>query len=96
MSSGGLKSVVIQPICDLNIVPPLFTILAYRFIQELLVLRIGCNPEIGETTSNFEGKKDVGSVILRGFLATVQIYSTVTDLARLRGLSTSVPLIKAA
>ena len=33
---------------------------------------------------------------LRNLLATVQIYSTVTDLARLRGLSTSVPLIKAA
>ena len=69
VTPGCLVSVLVQPICDLDIVPPFLTILAYRVIQELLVLGIVCNPEIGETTSNFEGKKDVSSVRISGFTA---------------------------
>ena len=63
--------VLIEPICDLLVVPPLLTILAYRVVEKLLILRIGCDPQIGETTSNSESKKDVGGVILGGYLAPV-------------------------
>ena len=69
LTPWGRVIVAIEPICDLLVVPPFLSILAYRVIQELLVLRIGCNPQVGETTSNCEGKKDVGSVRISGLLA---------------------------
>ena len=61
---GGRGIVLVHPICDLGVVPPLFTKPAYRVIQELLILGIGCYPEIGKTNFYGEGKKDVGSVRL--------------------------------
>ena len=87
--------VAIEPIGNLLIVPPFRTKPAYRVIQELLILGIGCNPKIGKT--NFYGESEVNISVGRvDCLTTEQTYSTVTDLARLRGLSTSVPLINAA
>ena len=64
LASWGFVIVFVQPICDLDIVPPLFTETAYRVIQELLILRIGCYPEISKTDFYGKGKKDVGCVRL--------------------------------
>ena len=95
LAPWGRVIVAIQPIGNLLMVPPFRKKPAYRVIQELLILGVGCNPEIGK--SNFYGESEVNIGIGRvDCLTTEQTYSTVTDLARLRGLSTSVPLIKAA
>ena len=96
MPPGCREIVAIQPICNLLVIPPLLAEIAYQPIQQLLIRGIRCNPEISESSFYREGKKDVSSITFRGFLAAEGIYSTVTDLARLRGLSTSVPLINAA
>ena len=68
LTPWGLVFVLVQPIGNLGVIPPLFTETAYRVIQELLILGIGCNPEIGKTNFYGEGKKDISSVILWGFL----------------------------
>ena len=96
MPPGCREIVAIQPIGNLLIVLPLLAEIAYQPIQQLLIRGIRCNPEISESSFYNEGEKYVCSITFRGFLATEGIYSTVTDFARLRGLSTSVPLIKAA
>ena len=62
----------IEPICDFLVVPPLFTETAYRVIQELLILRIGCYPEICYTDRQGKGEIDI-YVRLVGFLPTSKI-----------------------
>jgi hypothetical protein len=42
------------------VVPPLFTETAYRVIQELLILGVGCNPEIGKTDFYGESEVNIG------------------------------------
>ena len=67
VSPGGRVIVAIEPICDFLVVPPLFTETAYRVKQELLILRIGCYPEICYADRQGKGEIDI-YVRLVGFL----------------------------
>jgi len=64
LAPWGRVIVAIQPIGNLLIVPPFRKKPAYRVIQELLILGIGCYPEIGKTNFYGESKKYIGSVRL--------------------------------
>jgi hypothetical protein len=57
LASWGFVIVLVQPICDLGVVPPLLTESAYVVVKELLVCRTECNPEIGK--SHFQGESEV-------------------------------------
>jgi hypothetical protein len=61
LASGSRETVAIQPIGNLLIVPPLLAEIAYQPIQQLLIRRIGCNPEISESSFYNEGKEYICS-----------------------------------
>ena len=67
LASGGRVIVAIKPICDLLVIPPLFTETLNGVKQELLILRIGCYPEIRYTDRQGKGEIDI-YVRLVGFL----------------------------
>ena len=71
LASGGRVIVAIKPICDLLVIPPLFTETTYRVIQELLILRIGCYPEICYADRQGEGEIEI-YVRLVGFLPPIK------------------------
>jgi len=81
LTPWGRVIVAIELICDFLVVPPFRTKPAYRVIQELLILGIGCNPEIGKT--DFYRKSEVNISVGRvDCLTTEQIYPTVTERIR--------------
>ena len=57
LATDRLVIVAIEPIRNLLVIPPLFTETLNGVKQELLILRIGCDPEIGKT--NFYGESEV-------------------------------------
>jgi hypothetical protein len=63
LASWGFVIVLVQPICDFLVIPPLLTKIAYQPIQQLLIGGIWCNPKIGKTNFYGEGKKYVCCVI---------------------------------
>jgi len=46
LTSWGLVIVGIEPISNLLVIPSLLTKSAYGVVEELLVLGIGCSPEV--------------------------------------------------
>ena len=51
------------------------------------------SPIVSEFASVTDGAKEIGCSCMAGQLLARQSYSTVTDLAKFLGLSTSVPLM---
>ena len=68
LASGGRVIVAIEPIRNLLVIPPFFTETLNGVKQELLILRIGCNPEIGKSFLYGECEVNISRVILRYFL----------------------------
>ena len=90
-SSGCLVSFLIQP--DRNLLIPHTSIVKVfdGVVKELLIFGIGCNEKVLRLQNHIETEVDI--YVIRGWNnAPVGNYSTVTDLAKFRGWSTSVPL----
>ena len=82
--SGGLVSVFIQP--DRNLTIPHTSIVKVfdGVVKELLIFGIGCNEKVSCLQHHIETEVDI--YVISGWNnAPVGNYSTVTDLARLRG-----------
>jgi hypothetical protein len=46
LASWGFVIVLVQPICDFLVMPSLLTKVSNGVVEELLVLGIGCSPEV--------------------------------------------------
>jgi hypothetical protein len=83
-SSGGLVSFLIQPDCNLLIPHTSIVKVFDGVVKELLIFGIGCNEKVPSFQNHIETEVDI--YVIRGWdNAPVGNYSTVTDLARLRG-----------
>ena len=62
LASWGFVIVLVQPIGNLGVIPPFLPDLTNGVVEELLVLGIGCNPEIRYTDFYNEGEIDIGRI----------------------------------
>ena len=83
-SSGGLVSLLIQPLSNFAIPHTSIVKVFDGVVKELLIFGIGCNEKVLSLQHHIETEVDI-YVIIGWNNAPVGNYSTVTDFAKLRG-----------